>query len=413
MAESHGQGAAAAQRRVLYVAYWGLLEPLGQSLIAPAVLGLAARGFHVHLITFDKPCDLQDSVALRRTRARLGIAGVEWTPLRYHKRPRPLAKLLDLAIGLAAALRLARRGRPDLVHARTFVGGLIGRMAALLLRRPWIYHGEGFWPEQQVEGGYWMHGSLAHRVTRRVDRWLHEQAAAIILLSHRARPVVEAYPGVARRRPPIAIVPSCVDLEHFRPSAARPERPLRIVYVGSLGGRYLIEPMVRFFQALRKKEPTAGLLLYSHSDSREVGALLASLLPPASWELRRVDHAEMPAVLSRCHAGLHFLAAGPGAESCSPTKIGEYWACGLPVITSAGAGDIDRIVGARRVGVVVSSLEPTDLEQAAERLLELLEQPDLPARCRLAAEEEYALEQALAVQQRLYRRLLSGQVGIG
>ena len=37
---------------VLYVVYWGVMEPLGQSLVLPQVLKFAAAGLQITLVTF-------------------------------------------------------------------------------------------------------------------------------------------------------------------------------------------------------------------------------------------------------------------------------------------------------------------------------------------------------------------------
>lgn len=395
----------AAPATIVYVAYWGLLEPLGRSLIAPSVRLLARRGMRVALVTFEKPADLADAAAVGAARSELEAFGVRWIPLRYHKRPTVPATLFDIAHG---ALRVLALGRPRLVHARTFVGGVIGWLVASLLRVPLVYHNEGFWPEQQVEGGFWPAGGLLHRVTGRIDRFLYEHSDALLLLSRRSLPVVEALPGVRRRRPPIGIVPSSVDLERFR-CARRGEAPRerRLVYIGSLGGRYRIEPLARFLLAVRRRDPAWRLEVLSQSDPGMIAAsLLGAGAAQDAWRVRRVPHEEVPRDLCAADVGLFFLAGGIGAESCSPTKVGEYWACGLPVVSSAGIGDTEEVIRNRRVGVVVPDLTPAALDSAASEILELLTDPDLARRCRNTAEETYSLERAVRDQLRIYEELL-------
>ena len=112
--------------RVLYVVYWGALEPLGQSLVLPAAAQLAQGGVDLTLVTFDKPGDDEDRGRVARTRASLAESGVRWLPLRYHKRPRLPATGFDVLHGWARGVVARTRGPIDIVHARTYVGGLIG-----------------------------------------------------------------------------------------------------------------------------------------------------------------------------------------------------------------------------------------------------------------------------------------------
>ncbi len=396
--------------RVVYVAYWGLLEPLGRSLVAPAAEGLGDKGAEVVLVTFEKAHDLADRVSVEEMRLRMARAGVQWHPRVYHKRPRMLAKALDVATGVASCVRLVLRERSMLIHGRTFIGGLIGCLTAKLTRRPWVYHGEGFWPEQQVEGGVWAPGSGAFRATRAIDRWLHSQASGIILLAQRAVPTVERIPGVAKRRPAVVVVPSCVDLGRFPRPGAKPSGPVRLVYVGSLGGRYLVEPLVRFLQAALEMDSGASLRVYSHSDTGALRLLLESAgLPPGSWHVGFAPNAEVPRLVAESHVGLMFLVSGPGSHSCSPTKIGEYWAAGLPVVCTEGLGDVDSIVRDRSVGVVMRSLAPESIRSAAEEALRLAREPGIAERCRAAADVHYALDPHVLTQLELYRRICHPQ----
>jgi glycosyltransferase involved in cell wall biosynthesis len=404
------QDAATTPRalRVLYVAYWGLLEPLGQSLIAPAVVGLARRGVEIDLVTFEKKRDLTDGDAMRRMQLRLSDAGVRWTPLSYHKRLKPLAKLLDVAVGLAVCVRLALRRRIHLVHGRTFIGGFAACLAARLTGRPWIYHGEGFWPEQQVEAGFWDPGSAAFRLTHALDEWLHGQAEGIILLSRASMAAVAAMPKVARRKPPIVVVPSCVDLDRFPPPTDRRSGALRLVYAGSLGGRYIHDLFGRFLGVVRELDPAASLRVYSHSDlAPTIAALEATTVPRDSWAVRHAQAEEVPRLLAQCDVGLLFQKSGRGSESGSPTKVGEYWAAGLPVVCTAGCGDVDGIVRERMVGVVLADLAEGTLHQAAAALVTLLKEPGIAVRCREAAADHYALNPHLEVQLSLYHQVAS------
>ncbi len=73
---------------MLYIAYWGAAEPLGQSLVLPAVERLASLGAEITLVTFEKPADLERRDQIDQIRESLDSCGVRWLPLRYHKRPK-------------------------------------------------------------------------------------------------------------------------------------------------------------------------------------------------------------------------------------------------------------------------------------------------------------------------------------
>ena len=397
--------------RVLYLVYWGATEPLGQSLVLPAVRRLAALGVDLTLITFEKPTDFERDGIAKHIRASLDGLGVRWVPLRYHKQPRVPATAFDIAHACARAVLAQVRLRFDVIHARTFIGGLAGMTLAPLLGAKFVYHNEGFYPDEQVDGGFWPLNSRPHRVAKSLERRMYERADGVITLSHRAKAAVEDLPAVRRKGTPVVVVPSCVDLGHFtgRPSERAPdEDDLRFIYVGSIGGRYCLDKVSRFAAVARGEAKKLRLKVVTRTDPAVVKSFLdAGGLPEDAWSVESAAYSDMPAQLAGEHAGLFFLTQGISEHACSPTKLGEYWAMGLPVITTPNVSDTDEIIRRERVGVVVEHHTDAGYRQAFQEFRALLKDRELPLRCRRAAERHYALEPACERQIELYRGLLN------
>jgi glycosyltransferase involved in cell wall biosynthesis len=394
--------------RVLYVVYWGAAEPLGQSIVLPPVTRLAAMGAAVTLITFEKPADLVRRSEMDRIHATLERHGVRWVPLRYHKRPKGPAKLLDVLHGVVAGLRQAGPQRPDIVHARTFLGGVVGTLLAPLVGAKLIYHAEGFYPDEQVDGGFWAEGSLPHRAARLVERFLYARADGIVVLSERAKAVVERLPVVQRRASPVIVVPSCVDLELFPSGGRAPKHAaedLRLVYVGSTGGRYLFQRVAEFAAVAYRRLGRVSLRVLSAGRAPVEAILRDSGLPPHAWSVGSVPHSRMPEELARQDVGLFLFTSGISEHGCSPTKVGEYWAMGLPVVITPNVSDTEDIVRQERVGVLLPEFSDEAYERAVDQLVALLEDPDLHGRCRAAAEKYYGLPTACERVQGLYTLL--------
>lgn len=397
--------------RVLYIVYWGAAEPLGRSLVLPAVKRLSALGSDVTLITFEKPADIARHEEIAGIRAGLDEHGVEWIPLSYHKKPKVPATAYDILRGCVQGLASRLRSRVDIVHARTFVGGLMGFGIARLIGAKLIFHNEGFYPDEQVDGGVWKENSAPHRIAKFLERRMYSRADGIIAVSHRGKRVIESLPEVQRNRIPLIVVPSCVDLDHFQ--MKQPDLPsegdtLRLVYIGSVGCRYILDRAGRFASIASGETGPAHLRVLSHSEPALVSSMLrGSGLSDNEWSFDVVPHALMPKELAREHAGLFFLARGISEHGCSPTKIGEYWAAGLPVVTTPNVSDTDEIIRRERVGVIVEGHSDDDYRRAASELRSLLDDKELSLRCRRAAEEHYALQPACERQLELYRSLLS------
>lgn len=397
--------------KVLYIVYWGAAEPLGQSLVLPAVRRLADLGADLTLVTFEKPADLAREDEITRIRKDLKRNNVRWIPLRYHKQPKVPATGYDVLHGMARGIVSRLTNKPDLVHARTFIGGLMGAAVAALTKAKLIYHNEGFYPDEQVDGGIWKAESAPHRIARYLEQRMYARADGIISMSLRGRQVIEALPAVQRKGTPVIVVPSCVDLNHFKrdESTARDRHgPLRFVYIGSVGGRYILDQAGRFVAAASREIGAANLRVLTRQDR----ALVASMLRQGglnddAWSMEAVSHSAMPRMLADQDAGLFFLSQGLSEHGCSPTKIGEYWAMGLPVVTTPNVSDTDEVIRRERVGVIVDGHSDDAYRRAARELVALLGDEDLTNRCRQAAEKHYGLGPACERQFRLYEELIS------
>jgi glycosyltransferase involved in cell wall biosynthesis len=394
--------------KVLYIVYWGASEPLGQSLVLPAVNRLAALGVDLTLITFEKPADSRQTEQIARLREAFRVRGVNWIPLIYHKRPKIPATLFDIVHGCARAILSRVGNRFDVVHARTFIGGLIGLLVAPVLQSKLVYHNEGFYPDEQVDAGLWSRDSLPHRLAKALERRLYAHSDAIIALSNRAKQQIEALPAVVEQRTPVIVVPSCVDLDRFSadpPKKGHTDGCLRFVYAGSVGGRYRLDQIARFVQVASKDHPV-HLQVLSHTSPDLVRSVLnSSGLRDGEWSVANVPHSSIPAELSKQTVGMHFLAQGLSDYGGSPTKIGEYWAMGLPVVLTSNISDCEDIVYRERVGVILNGCDDYAYSRALAELRVLLADDDLADRCRQAAESHYGLEAACEEQASLYHRL--------
>src|SRR5262249_12428090 len=138
----------------------------------------------------------------------------------------------------------------------------------------------------------------------------------------------------------------------------RSEDTLRFVYVGSVGGRYMLDRIGRFV-AIASRENRVHLSVFTRTAREHVNSILrASGLSEWSWSVEIIPHSQVPARLAQHQVGIHFLNQGISEHGSSPTKIGEYWAMGLPVIATPNAGDLEAIIRSERVGVIVD--EHTD-----------------------------------------------------
>ncbi len=212
----------------------------------------------------------------------------------------------------------------------------------------------------------------------------------------------------------VAIIPCCVDAGHFSPSPGNgresgravlgiaPERPV-LVYLGSLGGNYMLGEMLDFFLAFRARRPGALFLFITRDDPAAIRAAAAARsIAETDLIVRAATREEVPAFVAAADLGIAFKRATFSALACSPTKLGEMLAMGVPVVVNAGVGDVEAIMADTRAGVVVRSFDRDSLLAAADAALAISLDPDA---IRDSALRWFRLDEGIDRYDRLYRSL--------
>jgi len=394
----------------VYVIYWSLLDPLCQSQSLPYLRSLARDGYRVGLITFEQARWRMTPEQSKAKRRELASEGIEWYPVSYHKRPPVLSTLYDIGVGSLVAARLAKRSRAAVVHGRASVSSAIAAMAAKFAGTRLFVDADGPLSQEYLDAGVWKEGSLGHRLTEWGEHKAMELADVVaVLTSHREREVTPGLSGT-----PVYILPCAVDLTRFRPvnesrQALRDELGLRgtvFVYAGKPGGWYDTEEMVAFVAAAKEVfDPLTLLVLTGENPAVFAGLCKRAEVPFVS---RGVPSAQMPAYLSSADVGLCFLRPFPSKLSCSPIKLGEYLACGLPVVSTSGCGDYDELIRTESIGTVVSNSNREAYPQAARELERLLREDRIGARCREAARRWVGLDEVVNPRYSEIYRALAG-----
>src|SRR5215218_2844578 len=101
------------EKRVLFISYNGMLDPLGQTQVIPYLRELAKRGVSYTLLSFerDKAFEPEGVRNCEELRQDLSACGIEWHWLRYHQRPSVPATIYDVLAGVRKAGSLVRRNR--------------------------------------------------------------------------------------------------------------------------------------------------------------------------------------------------------------------------------------------------------------------------------------------------------------
>jgi len=407
-------------RRALFISYNGMLEPLGQTQVLPYLRELAKRGVKFTLLSFEKgkAFTAEGQRACEELKRELSKQGIEWHWLRYHQRPSLPATVYDVLAGIRYASRLVRRNKIDLVHARAYIPATI----ALALKRKFgikmIFDVRGLMAEEYVDAQHWPKGGLRYRITKAAERRIFAATDAVVTLTERIWPIIKEWDGLKGRDVHHAVIPCCVDLSLFKFSElerARVRTELALgdqftfVYSGSLDGWNLTEQTADFFARIFRSRNNVHLLwLVTGSHERVRQLMTARGIGEDHFSVRSVTPQEIPSYLAAADAGICFNKRCLSRIASSPTKNGEYLACGLPIIINSGIGDSDALVNESQAGVMIDDFNDREFDGAWAAMQALVNDPNIKAKVRAVAEKVFDLKTIGAERYaRLYESVFS------
>jgi len=407
--------------KTLYICYFGVREALVQTQVIPYLREIIKGGVEVSLLTFEPDFKLkwtQEQIATEK--ANLSEKGINWYCLQYHKRPSAPATAFDVMNGAWFVAKLLRLEKFDVIHCRVHIPMLMGAIARKLSKHKpdLLFDIRGFFPEEYTDAGVWPEGGWLYRSAKRVERWLLEEADGFVVLTEKAREILfpeSAETGFDEFGRPVEVIPCCVDLEKFKTANEWSRREVQaelkidkrkvLAYVGSFGGWYLTDEMLDFFATARESDLNTFILILTQRETEKIrNALLERGFAEGDFFVGSVTPGEIPRYLCAADVAISFIKECYSKQSSSPTKIAEYLACGVPVISNRGIGDIDDVIERNGVGVMLHDFSTESYLSALKRLEDL---GNIGEKCRETAQREFDLEKVGGERYgRLYRKLL-------
>ena len=403
----------AGKNNILYISYLGMSEAIPKSQVLPYLLRLA-EDYNIHLLSFEKKELIKNNYAeFKNLERQLKENGITWHKLRYHKNPKIVSSFFDIFIGTVYAFYIIIRYRVSIVHARSNVPIAVGFILKMFTRIKLLYDRRGIMAKDHIEHSAWKENGWLYRLAIYFENMAIKKSDAIVVLSEKMNSYLK---DRFKNNNLITTVPCCIDINKFQYSHnARAElrnklglgQKFILVYSGSVGTYNLLDEMFDFFKVLRAFIADSHFLILTQNKD-VVSSLLSKRNDIASGQVTvmSVPSDDMPLYLSAADAALAFRRDSPTAIAASPTKLGEYLACGLPVVSMSKIGDVSEILTANKIGITMESYNEDEYKKAISGLFVLFkEEKTLRQRCRKFAEDLFSLERGVSLYRQIYDSL--------
>ena len=407
------------QKKILFISYDGMTDPLGQSQVIPYLQGLSKNGFQLFILSCEKQAAfLQNETAVQKMLAGYNI---KWVPINYTKKPPILSTLKDILNLKKKAKQIHRLYGIDMVHTRPGIPALVGLWMKQTMGIKFLHDIREFYAESRVDGGMWniQHPlyKIVYRYFIKKEKELVAKSNGIVCLTYAAEKIIRQLPEY-KSNTPLSVIPCSADMDLFDPSTINTaqkqqlqnelnigEKDIIVSYLGSIGGWYMTSEMLRFCKRLSDKIPQAKFLFISpHLHDVIVGEAAKHGLPAEKLIVKQGKRAVVPALLSLSNYSIFFIKPCYSKLSSSPTKHGEIMAMGIPVITNSGVGDVEEIVNKYNSGYVLNDFTDEAFEAV---IAAILDDKNFDANeIRNGAKTFYSLEKAVEKYTAIYREIL-------
>ena len=408
------------KKKILFISYDGLTDPLGQSQIIPYLAGLTKYNYEFTILSCDKPELYKKNK--NYVEDILAPYPIKWVSVPYHKNPPVLSSIFDFYQLKKKAKELFQKEKFDMVHTRPGVPTLV----ALWLKKKYdikfLNDVRGFWADERVDGGMW---NLKNPVFKKIYTFFKQHEYECIeksdyttCLTYHAKNEMHTWKNISHQPIPIEVIPCSVDMDLFDPKnidqklRAQLKEELQIndedfivSYLGSIGGWYLTDEMIQFCKILLDKIPKTKFLFISpHRHAIILEAAKKYHIPADRIIVKKGARHEVPVLLSFSDYSLFFIKPCYSKISSSPTKHGEIMAMGIPVITNAGVGDVEEICIKYHAGIVLKNMNSEEYNNAASVIAEgkTFNKEEIIS----GAKEYYNLENAIQKYLYVYKQIL-------
>ena len=317
-------------KKILFISYDGMTDPLGQSQVIPYLQGLSKNGYTIYLLSCEKEqVFAQNKPVIEKL---LQPFDITWIPLSYTKNPPLLSTLADIIKLRRAAKKIHQLYHLDMVHTRPGVPALVGLWMKKKFGIKFLNDIREFYADSRVDGNMW---NIKNPLFKQVYQYFKKQESkqvkesdGIVCLTYAAEKIIHTWPEY-NKAVPLEVIPCSADLELFNPDhiqesekeAARTalgisKTDIVISYLGSIGGWYLTDEMLQFCKLLSKRIPAAKFLFISPHRHEEIKAIAAQYEIPADKVLvKKASRVQVPALLSLSSYSIFFIKPSLHLES--------------------------------------------------------------------------------------------------
>jgi len=405
---------------ILVLTFWSYKDALIQTYTLPYLKLMHKHlppNSRIYLLNLEKPHLKITSKEKTKIDTELASYGIIRIPFDYQ--PFGIQAMFTWLLILVRLFFLIFQQNIQVIHSFCTPPGVAGWMLSVLTGRKLIIDSYEPHAEASVENGDWKRNSFRFKFLLFLEKLQSRRAKTVISATEGMRKYALEKYGVTFEN--FYVKPACVNLELFSEDNLKPkklvekfgfENKIVAVYAGKFGGIYLDKEVFDFLKVASDywQDQFRVLILTNHKPHEINKFCQESQLDESLVQTAFVPHSEVPNYMGLADFALTPVKPIPTKRYCTPIKNGEYWALGLPIVSTANISDDSEIIEQEKIGAIIQEFHSMDYLRVVKEIDVILKKynsKERYQRIRSIAEQYRSFNIADKIYQKVYGKIIS------
>lgn len=368
---------------ILVLTFWSYKDALIQTYTLPYLKLMSKHlpsGSKIYLLNLEKKNLRLSSKEYRQMKSELKPHQI--IPIQFDYQAFGIYAILTWGVIIMRLFFLIWFENIKVIHSFCTPPGVAGWLLANLTGKKLIIDSYEPHAEASVENGDWQQNSFRFRFLFYLEKLQSRKAQTVISATEGMRQYALQKYGASFDQ--FYVKPACVNLELFSKSNIKNTKLIHelgfkdkivCVYAGKFGGIYLDQEVFDFLKVASDYwgERFRVLILTSHTKEEIADLCNQSHLDKAIVNTAFVPHSEVPNYIGLGDFALTPVKPIPTKRYCTPIKNGEYWALGLPIVSTANISDDSEIIEKEKIGAILREFNAQDYSRVVLELDDILQ----------------------------------------
>ncbi|MAV82976.1 MAG: hypothetical protein CMI90_05905 [Pelagibacteraceae bacterium] len=386
-------------KKVLFISYDGILEPLGFSQILSYLLPLS-KSNKLTVFSFEKKIDLENNDHYVKIKNLMDKHNITWKYFIYKKN---YFKYINILKVFFYSLYYAYTNKINIIHARSYIPALISYFIKKFINIKLIFDMRGFWINERVEWNIWSKKSLIYIFFKYYEKKIIYNSDAIITLTQIASKIIKNKYSISNSKIKFESIPTCVKLNANPIKFNTNKDNIIISHLGAIGTRYDFDKYLRLGNLLNKRLNIFHSIINKGEHDYIIDKFTKNNTELLDYEIKYSLPYDINKCLEKVDIGVFFPVKGFYLNGYFPTKLGEFLTNGIPIITSKINEDVDSIILKNKIGIIIEDLENFLFDQTNYEIFINLLSKQTSKKCTQVAEKYFDVNKAIYKYNSIYK----------